>query len=503
MKKNILFVAAAGLAVGTLLGRGCAGRKVDSESLETNSLRPAIPAKVWTCSMHPQIRQPKPGQCPLCGMDLIPVAPQSTSVDAESLRQIEMSPSARKLAEIATAPVERRAVSVEIRLLGKIQFDETRLAYIAARIPGRIDRLYVNYNGAPVKAGDALADLFSPDLVTAQQELLQVKAVGGAAATTMADATRGRLRRWGLTPEQISEVERGGEARERITFRSPIGGIVVEKAVREGQYVETGQLLFTVADLSRVWAVLDVYESDLPWLRYAQEVSLYVEAYPGETFRGRIAFIDPTLDPASRTVKARVTVDNSNGRLKPEMFAHAVVHAVLAADNQALWSDPQGPWICPVHPEIVAREARRCSLCDTALVHVSALGYVTADELSAPWPLVIPASAPLITGKRAIVYVARRDQEGVYEGREILLGARAGDYYLVREGLQEGELVVVNGNFKIDSSLQIQGKLSMMMSGAGLLPKGDPQLEAPSAATPESHDPSLSGMAAPPECHTP
>jgi len=418
-KLAVIGLLALAFAAGFIL-RGCKSPGGGEQSQVSN---PKSQIETWTCSMHPQIRQPKPGVCPICAMDLIPVAGDSGS-DADQPRQLTLSPSARKLAQVAVAPVERRSIAVEIRMVGKVQFDETRLAYIAPRVPGRIDRLYANFAGMPVKPGEPLADMYSPELISAQQELLQaVKSSGGAAvSSSLLNGTRERLRLWGLTAEQIAEIEESGQVREHVTFSSPIGGIVVEKEAREGQYVETGMRLFTVADLSHVWVQLDAYESDLAWLRYAQEVTFETEAYAGERFTGSVAFIAPLLDPMTRTVKVRINVANTDGRLKPEMFVRAVVRATLDADGSVVRSDDAG----------------------TVL------------------PLAIPAPAPLVTGKRALVYVALPQKEGVYEGREVVLGPRAGDYYLVREGLQEGEQVVVNGAFKIDSSLQIQGKPSMM-----------------------------------------
>ena len=453
---------------------------------------------IWTCSMHPQIRQPKPGKCPLCGMDLIPVAKDSAAA-TDQPRQVTLSPAARKLAEIAVAPVERRSVAVEIRMVGKVQLDETRVAYIAPRVSGRIERLYANFVGMPVKPGDHLADMYSPDLVSAQQELLQaMKATGGVAvSTSLLNATRERLRLWGLTAEQIAEIERSGQVRDHVTFYSPVGGTVVEKEAREGLYVETGMRLFTVADLTRVWVQLEAYESDLAWLRYAQEVFFQAEAYPGETFKGAIAFIAPLLDPMTRTVKVRVNVANADGRLKPEMFVRAVVRATVAGDGKVLRSDLRGKWISPMHPEIVKNGPGTCDVCGMPLVRAEDLGYAATDEATVVSPLVIPASAPLVTGKRAVVYVALPDREGAYEGREVVLGPRAGDYFLVREGLQEGEQVVISGNFKIDSSLQIQGKPSMMAPEGGFAPVGHQHGEAPPAARPETKAASPLIIAAP------
>jgi Cu(I)/Ag(I) efflux system membrane fusion protein len=261
----------------------------------------------------------------------------------------------------------------------------------------------------------------------------------------------------------------------------------------EGMYVETGMKLFTVADLSRVWVRLDAYESDLVWLRYGQPVEFQVEAYPGEPFRGTIVFIDPVLDPMTRTVKVRVDAANRDGRLKPEMFVRAVVRATTTDGGKVLQPDFAGKWISPMHPEIVKDGPGTCDICGMPLVTAGELGYAGADASAANAPLVIPASAPLITGERAVVYVAVPGREGAFEGREIVLGPRAGDAYLVRDGLKEGDLVVANGAFKIDSSLQIQGKASMMQpvedSGGGRLEAGGKK-----AAKAQTHCPVMGGV---------
>ncbi len=434
-------------------------------------------SQVWTCSMHPQIRQPKPGQCPLCGMNLIPV--QSGGAEDEGgVREIKLSPSAKKLAGIQVAPVERKFVTVEIRMVGKVDYDETRLGRISAWVSGRIDRLYVDYTGVSVKKGDHMVYLYSPELLTAQEELIQaLKAVeelreSGLAsiketALLTVDATRVKLSLWGLTQNQIKAIELRGKPSDHMTVHSPMSGIVIHKHAVEGMYVKTGTKIYTIADLSQVWVKLDAYESDLAWIRYGQEVEFRTEAYPGDVFKGKITFIDPVLDAKTRTVKVRVNVPNLNGRLKPEMFVRALVRADMAADGLVLDTVLAGKWICPMHPEVVKDEAGLCDLCGMPLAQAESLGYVSTSLSEPEAPLVIPVTAPLLTGKRAVVYVASPDKEGSYSGREIELGPRAGDYYLVKDGLIEGELVVVNGNFKIDSAVQILAKPSMMSPEGG------------------------------------
>ena len=443
--------------------------------------------------MHPQIRQPKPGQCPICGMDLIPAGGEGASTD-EGPRTLTLSENAQALAEVETAPVERRFVDVEIRMLGKVQLDETRLAYITARVPGRIDRLYANVTGTPVKQGEHLADLYSPELLSAQQELRQVvKAAGieaNASATALLQGAREKLRLWGLTPEQITDIERSEKMQDHLTFYAPIGGLVVEKEAVEGLYVEPGMKLFTVADLSSVWVKLEAYESDLAWVRYGQRVEFQAEAYPGETFRGIVSFIDPMLNPMTRTVAVRVNAENPDSRLKPEMFVHALLKARVAEGGVAIPPDLRGKWMCTMHPEVVEDGPGSCRVCQMPLVPADQAGR-DESAMATNAPLVIPASAPLITGTRAVVYVAVPGANGRFEGREINLGPRAGQYYVVRDGLKEGEQVVTRGNFKIDSSLQIQGKTSMMAPGEAE-PAGQAFLHD-MAAMPQTHCPVMGG----------
>ncbi|MHC4541850.1 MAG: efflux RND transporter periplasmic adaptor subunit [Planctomycetota bacterium] len=421
----------------------------------------------WTCSMHPQFRQPKPGKCPICFMDFIPVS--SSGADLGE-RQISFSPAALKLMEIATTPVERKFVTAERRMVGKIDYDETRVKNIAAWVPGRIDRLYVDFTGTTVNKG--MVYLYSPELLEDQQALLaalessrNIKPDSSDFAQRLkvgnVEAVRKRLALRGLTDEQIDAIEQTGKPVDHITIYSPIGGVVIHKNATEGMYVNTGTPIYTVADLSQLWVMLDAYESDLPWIRYGQKVEFTTEAHPGELFEGTINFRDPILNEQTRTVKLRVNVDNTDGKLKPGMFVRAVVRSQVARGGNVMAPEMAGKWICPMHPAVVKAEVGDCDVCGMDLVTTESLGYVVDTPREAP--LVIPASAPLITGTRAVVYVQVPDQEKpTFEGRQVTLGPRAGEYYLVKEGLTEGEIVVTKGNFKIDSALQIEAKPSMM-----------------------------------------
>lgn len=386
-------------------------------------------AQIWTCSMHPQIRLPNPGKCPICGMDLIPAAEEGAGAEGGKapMRRLVLSETARKLAQVQTSPVERKPVEVTLRMVGKLTYDERRMAYITSWIAGRLDRLYVDFTGTVVEKGQPMVYLYSPDLLAAQSELIHaVRAAGdlqksgseslrSTAAQTI-ESAKEKLRLWGLTDAQIQEVLRRGAPTDRMTILAPISGTVVHKDGFEGMYVKTGTRIYTIADLSSLWLKLDAYESDLSWIRLGDLVRFETESYPGEAFAGTVSFVDPFLDEKTRTIKVRVDVPNPDGRLRPGMFARAVLHATLHGDRP---------------------------------------------------PLVIPASAPLLTGKRAVVYVEVPDQPGTYEGREVVLGPRADHYYVVRYGLREGEKVVTHGNFKIDSAVQILAKPSMMTPEGG------------------------------------
>lgn len=421
----------------------------------------------YTCSMHPQIQRPEPGLCPLCDMELIPVYSGQDRFSTSS--SMEMSPREIKLAEVQTTPVSRKFVTAEIRMVGRLDYDESRVVSVTARAAGRLDQLYVDYQGAPVQEGDHLVYYYSPEILQAQEELLSsmraAQSLGSGVAPEALERIRSTIRSardklllWGLTEAQVNEIEQRGTASDHVTLYSPISGVVVEKNAVEGKYMNTGDEIYKIADLSRVWALLDAYESDLMWLHYGQEVELTTDAYPGSVFRGQVAFIDPVLNPKTRTVRVRVNLDNPEKRLKPEMFVRATVRSRVASEGRIMDPGLAGKWISPMHPEIIKDEPGDCDICGMALVSAESLGYVAADEQQAP--VVIPSTAPLITGKRAVVYIA--EGNGKFTGREIELGPRAGDYYLVESGLESGEQVVTQGAFKIDSALQILARPSMM-----------------------------------------
>jgi Membrane-fusion protein len=271
-------------------------------------------------------------------------------------------------------------------------------------------------------------------------------------------------------------VLKSGSPEDTVTLYSPTSGIVMRREGTVGMYVDEGDPIYTIADLSMVWLMLDAYESDLAWLHYGQNVSFEAEAFPGEIFQGKLTFISPVLDERSRTIKLRINVPNSNERLKPGMFVRATVQATPAQGGRVLAPEFAGKWLCPMHPEVVEDLFGFCSICGMKLETAQSLGFETlpSDE---ELPLVIPDTAPLITGKRAIVYVEEKREDGVfYIGREVELGPHADGFYVVESGLQAGERVVTKGNFKIDSAFQIVAKPSMMsLDGSSSDSTGDQQ----------------------------
>ncbi|KAF0094915.1 MAG: membrane-fusion protein [Puniceicoccaceae bacterium 5H] len=475
--KMILRTGAIGLitlGIGLGLGRCMAPQEHDHSHSAASANAAAAPEKetIWTCSMHPQIRQNEPGDCPICGMDLIPL--EEGNAGDPGPRAMSMSEAARALADIQTTPVRRDYPTVQVDLVGKLTYDETRMRSLTARFPARIEQLFVNYEGIPVEQGDHLAVVYSPELLAAQRELLTAHRADPDGV--IAQAARDKLRRWDLLPGQIDAIIEKGEASDNFELAAPISGVVVRKNVKEGDYLTTGQSLFSIADLDQLWLMLDAYESDLAWLRYGQEVEFTVEAHPGKVFTGQITFIQPEVNQQTRTVAVRVEVPNADGRLKPGMFARGTVQAKVAPGGGVYAPDLAGKWISPMHPEIVKDHPGQCDICGMDLVPAESLGYVSKPEGEAP--LVVPTSAVLRTGKRAVVYLERANTENpTYEGREIVLGPRAGDVFVVESGLAEGDRVVTNGAFKIDSALQIQAKPSMMQPSEDQAASGNaPQL---------------------------
>lgn len=305
----------------------------------------------YYCPMHPNIVRAEPGNCPICGMPLAKRAKTGRKELAQGvLAQVQMSPQKVQMGRIATSPAERRLLSREIRTVGIVEYDETRRAFIASRIKGRLDKLFVNYVGQKVNKGDPLVWIYSPDLLVAQDELLvamrQMKEdrPGGqfdtAVGASVVEAARRKLFLWGITEPQIEEIIQRGKADTHLTILSPIEGIVTEKKVLEGGYVDEGTDLLTIADLGNVWMQAKVFEGQISGVGVGTAVEVTSVAYPNEIFAGRITFIAYTVDPATRTLAARVEINNPDFKLKPGMYATATIRLPVGRVVQASTSAP-------------------------------------------------------------------------------------------------------------------------------------------------------------------
>jgi len=375
---------------------------------EHNHAAEAGKAEVWTCSMHPQIRMDKPGKCPICAMDLILL--NSGSSSQSDAMAIHLTKEAAQLANVQTSVVSRQNPEKEVRLYGKVQADERLLQNQVAHISGRVEKLLVNFTGEPVRKGQKLAAIYSPELVTAQQELLEA-AKTKQTQPEIYEAAKEKLHQWKLSDTQISAIENSHNIQSNIDIEATTSGIVTARRINMGDYVSAGTVLYEVSDLSRIWILFDAYESDLPFLKNGDQIDFTIQALPGTPFSGKVKFIDPVIDPVNRVAKVRVEIGNSGGKLKPEMFATGIVRSNLAEYKDKL---------------------------------------------------VIPASAVLWTGKRSVVYVKQAGDEAIFHLREIELGPKLGESYVITDGLSDGEEIVTQGAFSVDAAAQLEGKPSMM-----------------------------------------
>jgi len=422
-----------------------------------HSATKSVETELWTCSMHPQIKLAHPGKCPICGMDLVPVG---TGGAHKRLRQYSMSPAARKLAQVETTVVKRERGALRVRMVGMVFEDETRVAALTSRVDGRLDEVHVNFTGVKVNKGDPMVTIWSPTLIRSQVELFETIR-SQEYGETVVKGSEEKLKQFGLTDAQIREIREKKTPIPYTTLRAPISGVVMKKNVVLGDFVKEGTVMYEITDLSKVWIKLDAYESDLPWIRYGQEVTFTTQSVPGRKFKGKVLFIDPVVQMDSRSIKVRVEAENPDLLLKPHMFVTAEVEAELDRYGRVINREWAGKYICPVHPDSVSPEPGICPRSKLPRRPAEAYGY--APDLDPMPPLVVPATAVLYTGKRSLVYVETPDTDmPTYEARQVVLGPRAGDKYVVYQGLKVGERVVTKGNFKIDSAAQILAGASMM-----------------------------------------
>lgn len=426
--------------------------------------------QMYTCSMHPSVRLPDPdAKCPICFMELIPVRDN----DSGDPNTLVLSNSETIAAHVQTTRVARYVPTKTIRLFGKVRMDETTVERISAYFPGRIETLYANFMGARVNANDHLAQMYSPDLLTAFEELRQTARAAeqsGSMSEIVREssiqtlkAARDRLRLFGIDSDLIEQIEREGYNEDTFTIDAKRGGTITHIAAQEGAYVQTGDPILTIADLTHLWIDLQAYESQITQIRWGQPVRFSVESHPGESFEGRVSFIDPIIDPSTRTAAIRVAFENPGRTLKPGMFASATISAPLDADPRSIATDLQGRWVCPMHPTEIHDEQGSCTICQMDLVPVESLIEFVDQHTQTTPPLVVPSSSVLFTGTRSIVYTQTDDEQGYrYTPVVVTLGQQGDDAYIVLDGLKEHDRVVTHGAFRIDSAMQIAAKPSMM-----------------------------------------
>jgi len=425
MKKQYIIYAIILLLGGTI---GYFLNSSSDKNNESHSIEDDIKNEIWTCSMHPQIRQPEAGDCPICGMDLIPLANDAN--DEGNAFAVRMSPTAMQLANIQTAKVGKMKPIKTISLNGKVQPDERQIFTQSTHIEGRIENLRVNFTGEYISKGTQIATIYSPKLLTAQQELFEAQKIKDT-QPQLFNAAKEKLKSWKLTENQINRLLETGTTIEEFPILADVSGYVIDKMVNLGDYVRQGEGLYRVANLSQVWVLFEVYESELAWIKKGNKVNYTIESLPSQNFEGTISFIDPFIDPKTRVAQARVIVPNSDLKLKPEMFVSGKVEADLFSKNE------------------------------------------NKQDLENSQKIVIPKTSLMWTGERSVVYVRQESEKGVdFVMREVKLGLALGDSYIIEEGLQEGEEIAINGTFSIDAAAQLAGKPSMMNPKGGAVMTG-------------------------------
>jgi Cu(I)/Ag(I) efflux system membrane fusion protein len=416
-----IIIGTVALLVGLLAGGlifGFPKKQHESEHLHTEATE-IIGETIWTCSMHPQIRQQEPGDCPICGMDLIPL--ESDDDGDSDPDAVKMSQTAIKLAGVTTIVVSSEKPVKEMRLSGKVVADQRLVYSQSSHIPGRIEELKVNFTGEFVKAGQTIGVIYSPELVTAQQELLEAKKIKSEQPGLFSAAME-KLKNLKLSNAQIDAIMESGQVTEKFPVKSDISGYVTSIGVSAGDYIKTGHSIYEITDLSRVWVMFDLYESDIAWIDRGDSITFTVSSFPGETFSGTVSYIDPVIDSQTRIARARVELENSKLKLKPEMFTTGISEAMLNDGNEVI---------------------------------------------------VVPGTAVMWTGKRSLVYVKSESESGIsFKMREVKLGPWLGDSYVITAGLQEGEEIAVNGTFSIDAAAQLAGKPGMMNPEGGAVSTG-------------------------------
>lgn len=363
----------------------------------------------WRAPMDPTYISDKPGKSPM-GMDLIPV--YEGEEDLVEPGTVKIDPVTIQNIGVRTETATRRTLKKTVRTIGRIDYNEETLYYIHTKIDGWIEKLYVDFTGEEVKKDDILLEIYSPILLSAQEEYLlsrryatRLTQVG---RESIIDLSRRRLELWDVPEHQIKELEEKGILMKTLHIHSPVTGIVIDKPVTEGMYVKPGMTLYTIADLSRIWVYVDVYEYEVPWIKVGQEAEMTLASFPGEIFKGKVSFIYPYLEPKTRTVRVRLEFENPGLKLKPEMYANVILKSVISKHA-----------------------------------------------------LAVPSEAIIRSGERNIIILDRG--EGKFKPVEVTLGVEAGDYYEILDGLKEGDRVVTSAQFLIDSESRLKEAITKML----------------------------------------
>lgn len=406
MTRLFALLVAALLTLGLPLS-GCGGPHAG------HGADPGADATRYTCSMHPQVVQDGPGSCPICGMDLTPMA----ATPAAAPQGVTVRPGMVQQIGVETQPVARTTVFRHLRTIGEVEVGEDELSVVNLRLSGWAERVRVETTGAEVRAGQILFDLYSPELVAAQEELLLARRTQGA-GSPLATSSRRRLALYGVAERDIAALEARGAVARTVPVRAPASGFVLHKDLVQGARVEAGRDLYRIGDLQRIWVKAEIYEHDVPWIEEGQAAQMELTHLGGAVLEGAVAYVYPTLDPQSRTLTVRLEFDNPGVQLKPGMFA---------------------------------------------TVHIQ---YRRKDDV-----LAVPSEAILHSGSRRLVFLARGG--GRFEPREVTTGLQ-GDHRMVEvvSGLAEGDEVVTSGQFLLDSESQLQEALDKMMAGEGVTEAG-------------------------------
>lgn len=400
MKKymTLIITLIVGLALGWLFFSGNNNAVAHDHSSET--------VEYWTCSMHPNVRAQEPGNCPICGMVLIPAKTGGSEVDNSA---ITLSENQIRIANIMTMVVGEGTASSNTRLNGKIVVDERQVFTQPSHFTGRVEKLYINFTGAKVTSGQKIATIYSPELILMQKELLSAYSQREGSPELLT-SIKNKLKRKKINDEQINNIMKNGEVIENFDLYAYQSGIVTKLFINSGGHISTGEPIFELANLNQLWVVFEAYEENLSGLRVGDVIKFKVPAYPDKEFSSTITYIDPIINSETRTAKIRGSISNNNGILKPEMLA---------------------------------------------------IGNVSSSNSNNQ--LIIPESAVLWTGERSVVYVkVGNKDEFIFEAREVEIGQLTDSGYPIKHGLELGEEIAVKGAFSIDAAAQIAGKPNMM-----------------------------------------